>query len=240
MATASPLPRFANATTCKLPPRGVTLLASGVHQRLVRCAEAKEVATMATTQDRLDELTRPTRLEREPHDRKGAALEQALEHPWLATGAATKPAAASSGPVAAAPRKPLGARLLEPITGRWAAIGAVAWAVLLPIGIAVEPPPDNPNAVDPWFVNLLATIFLVALLSAGAGFWLRRRWSMAASLLAAGILVLSTVMCPVSGHHTHVGAWWVVQLGCGLGLVTTSSFGLRRGQGAASTAIDRQ
>jgi hypothetical protein len=49
-----------------------------------------------------------------------------------------------------------------------------------------------------------------------------------ASLLASSLLMVSTVMCPVSGHHTHLGAWWVVQLGCGLGLVTTSVLGLRR------------
>jgi hypothetical protein len=65
--------------------------------------------------------------------------------------------------------------------------------------------------------------------SAFAGFWLRRRWSMAASLVASGLLVVFTVACPTSGHHSQVGAWWVVQLGCGLGLVTTSTLGLRRG-----------
>jgi len=27
----------------------------------------------------------------------------------------------------------------------------------------------------------------------------------------------------------QLGAWWVVQLGCGLGLVTTSALSLRRG-----------
>jgi hypothetical protein len=41
--------------------------------------------------------------------------------------------------------------------------------------------------------------------------------------------VVSTVACPASGHHTQLGAWWIVQLGCGLGLVTTSALGLRRG-----------
>jgi len=46
--------------------------------------------------------------------------------------------------------------------------------------------------------------------------------------VASGILLLSTVMCPLSGHHTNVGAWWVVQLSCGLGLVTASVLGLRR------------
>jgi hypothetical protein len=49
------------------------------------------------------------------------------------------------------------------------------------------------------------------------------------TLLASGLLVVSTVACPASGHHTSVGAWWVVQLDCGLGLVTTSTLGLRRG-----------
>jgi hypothetical protein len=41
-------------------------------------------------------------------------------------------------------------------------------------------------------------------------------------------LVVATIMCPVSGHHTHLGAWWLVQLGCGLGLAATSAVGLRR------------
>jgi hypothetical protein len=94
--------------------------------------------------------------------------------------------------------------------------------VLLAVGIAVEPPPTNPAAVDPWFVSALSSLLLGALLTTVAGLGMRRRWSLAASLLAAGVLVVSTLMCPVSGHHTGVGGWWVVQLGCGLGLVATS------------------
>jgi hypothetical protein len=62
-----------------------------------------------------------------------------------------------------------------------------------------------------------------------AGLLLRRRWSLAASLVAAGLLVFSTVMCPVSGHHATIGAWWVLQLGCGLGLLTASALGLQQG-----------
>jgi hypothetical protein len=46
-------------------------------------------------------------------------------------------------------------------------------------------------------------------------------------VVAAGLLVFSTVMCPVSGHHA-IGAWWVLQLGCGLGLLTASALGLRQ------------
>jgi uncharacterized membrane protein len=176
---------------------------------------------MATTKDRLEELAKH---ERELDDHDAVALENVR-----VTGAELLPAAAGNGPAVAVLRTSLREHLLEPITGRWAAIGAVAWVVLLGIGIAVEPPPTNPNAVDPWFLDALGTIFLATVAGAFAGFRLRRRWSLAASLLASGLLVISTVACPASGHHTQLGAWWVVQLSCGLGLVTTSALGLRRG-----------
>ena len=176
---------------------------------------------MATTKDRQEQLINA---ERELRDRDVVALER-----LGVEDGQTPPAAAGNTPAVAVPHSsPLG-RLLGPISGRWAAIGAVAWVVLLGIGIAVEPPPTNPHAVDPWFVDALGGIFLTAVVGAFAGFWLRRRWSLAASLLASGLLVVSTVACPASGHHTNVGAWWVVQLGCGLGLVATSTLGLRRG-----------
>jgi hypothetical protein len=173
---------------------------------------------MATTEDRLEELTGP---EGRPHDHEAAAASAA----WMVTAAS--PTAAGARPAAGA-RTPFGASLLEPITTGWAAIATVAWAALLGIGIAVEPPPDNPNAIDPWIVSALGTVLLLALVGTLAGFLARRRWGLAASLVASGLLVVSTVMCPVSGHHTHLGAWWIVQLGCGLGLVTLSSSGLRR------------
>ena len=176
---------------------------------------------MATTKDRLDELTR-----REPELDDDEVV--ALKDGGMAD-AAVPPAAAANGPAVAVLRTSLRGRLLEPLSGRWAAIGAVAWVVLLGIGIAVEPQPTNPNAVDPWFANMLGTVLVAAVAAAFPGFWLRRRWSLAASLLASGLLVVSTLACPASGHHTQLGVWWVVQLGCGLGLVTTSALGLRRG-----------
>ena len=176
---------------------------------------------MATTKDRQEQLINA---ERELRDHDVVALERF----WVA-GGQPPPAAAGDTPAVPVPHSsPLG-WLLGPISRRWATIGAVAWVVLLGIGIAVEPPPTNPNAVDPWFVDALGMIFLTALAGAFAGFWLRRRWSLAASLLASGLLVVSTVACPASGHHTNVGAWWFVQLGCALGLVATSTLGLRRG-----------
>jgi len=174
---------------------------------------------MATTTEQLDRLTKSGP---ERDDRALLTLEAA----WVAPQA--QPAATTDDLAAAAARKPPARLLLEPITARWAVIGAGTWVVLLAVGIAVEPPPTNPNAVDPWFVSALGALLLGGLLTTFAGFWLRRRWSLAASLVAAGMLLLSTVMCPVSGHHAGIGAWWVVQLGCGLGLVAVSTLGLQR------------
>jgi hypothetical protein len=193
-------------------------------------AGGEEVAAMATTSEQLDQLTKSGP---ELDDRALMALEAA----WVVTPQAPPPPAAGTGQLAAAAAPtPLAGRLLAPITPRWAVIGPAAWVVLLAVGIAVEPPPTNPNAVDPWFVSALGTVLLVALASTFAGFWLRRRWSLAASLVAAGMLVASTLMCPVSGHHA-IGAWWVVQLGCGLGLVAASSLGLQRTAPRSASAI---
>ena len=177
---------------------------------------------MVTTNDHLKESTRSG------PDLDSQELVE-LEDAWVTAPAAPpQPAAATDllgTPVGHTP--PLGTRLQAPINGQQALLGAVVWAVGLGVGIAVEPPATNPNAVDPWFVSALGTVLLAALLTTFAGLWLRRRWSLAASLVAAGMLMLSTVLCPVSGHHT-IGAWWVVQLGCGLGLAAASAMGLRR------------
>jgi hypothetical protein len=176
---------------------------------------------MTTTKDHLAEFTRSG------PDLDGQELVE-LEDAWVMTPAAPpQPAAATNLPGTPVGHTPLGTRLQEPITRQQALIGAVVWAVGLAVGIAVEPPATNPNAVDPWFVSALGTVLLAALLSTFTGLWLRQRWSLVASLVAAGMLMVSTVMCPVSGHHT-IGAWWVVQLGCGLGLVAASAVGLRR------------
>ena len=176
---------------------------------------------MATTKERLDQLARHLP---EPNDHP-ARIPEGVG--IAAPRAEARPAAAIHRPATAAVRTPIGVRLAEPISTRWALIAAVAWVVLLAVGIAVEPPPTNPNVVDPWFVSALASLLMGALLTTLAGLGMRRRWSLAASLVAAGMLLLSTVLCPVSGHHA-VGSWWVVQLGCALGLVATSILAWRR------------
>src|SRR5687767_11062521 len=109
---------------------------------------------MATTKDRLDLLTRQPS---EPNDHMARMPEGVGV---AAPRVVARPAAAIRRPAAAAVRTPIGVRLLEPISARWAVIGAVAWVVLLAVGIAVEPPPTNPAAVDPWFVGALGTLLM--------------------------------------------------------------------------------
>jgi hypothetical protein len=177
---------------------------------------------MATTKERLDLLTRHLP---EANDHR-ARMPEGVEVP--AAREAARPATAIHRPATAAVRTAIGVRLAEPISTPWAMIAAVAWVVLLAVGIAVEPPPTNPGAVDPWFVSVLSSLLLGALLTTVAGLGMRRRWGLAVSLVAAGMLVVSTVLCPVSGHHTGVGGWWVIQLGCAFGLVATSILAWRR------------
>jgi hypothetical protein len=176
---------------------------------------------MAITKEHRDELTGPgpdldDRPQAPPADRRPSA-----------PGAGAPPRAAVRRAAPGA-RKPLGARLQEPIAAQWAVTAGAAWVVLFTVGLAVEPPPANPDAAEPWFVTALGAVLLGALVTTLAGLGLGRRWGLAASLAAAGMLVASTLLCPVSGHHAGVGAWWVVQLGCGLGLVAVSALGLRR------------
>jgi hypothetical protein len=186
-------------------------------ERTVAGGGGKEVSAMAITKEHHDRLTQPS-----PDLADWPPADDRVPAP----GAGAPARAAAHRPASAA-RKPLEARLREPIARWWAVTAGVAWPLLLTIGVAVEPPPANPDAVDPWFVSALSAVLLAAMLATVAGLSLRRRWGMAASLAAAGMLVASTVLCPVSGHHAGVGAWWVVQLGCGLGLVAVSALGLR-------------
>src|SRR4030095_6146745 len=128
---------------------------------------------MATTKDHQEQLIDA---ERKLRDHEVVALGDL----WIA-GGQTPPSAPGNTPAVAVARSSPLRRLLGPISGRWAAIGAVAWVVLLGIGIAVEPPPTNPNAVDPWFVGALCGISLTAVVRAFAGFLVPPRRGLGAS-----------------------------------------------------------
>jgi hypothetical protein len=93
----------------------------------------------------------------------------------------------------------------------WGIALAVAWVVVMLVGIAVEPAPANPNAAVPLAVDLLALAQMSLWGVMAVGIVQRRRYTAAASLAGAGVLAVMAIACPASGHHA-IGAWWGVQM----------------------------
>ena len=120
-------------------------------------------------------------------------------------------------PLPQPPRPPLSDRvaayLQTPISAVRAAGLAVAWVALFSVGVAVEPPPADPQAVGGLISEVVFPLTLLGAMGAMfLGLTQRRRWGVVGAVVASGILVVASALCPVSGHHTF-GTWWLVQLG---------------------------
>lgn len=132
------------------------------------------------------------------------------------------------------PRRPLGEWVTEPgAVGRgWPGALAVAWIVVFAAATVLEPAPADPDAPAPLWASV-AFLALFGLLGvAAAGLSRRQRGGLLASAGAAGLGLLASAMCPVSDHHTSVGAWWYLQMAGFTGLVGLSLAGLRRSRAA--------
>lgn len=135
-------------------------------------------------------------------------------------------------------RPPVRRWLTEPgaVPGRWPGGLGVAWLVVFSAAIALEPAPAEAGASEP----VWATVLFIALLAALAATWVglagRQRAGLVASAAAAGLALFGSAMCPVSDHHSTVGAWWYVQMGGFTGLVAASVAGLRRARPGTSAA----
>src|SRR5688500_6627377 len=64
------------------------------------------------------------------------------------------------------------------------AVGAM-WLIAIPVSIALEPAPEDPNAPVPWYAALLIYGFLSSLLLTGVGLGARQRAGLVASLVAS-------------------------------------------------------
>lgn len=122
----------------------------------------------------------------------------------------------------------------ERVGGRWPRAMGVAWLVVFSVAVAVEPSPASGDAPEPLWASLLFFGLLAALAVTAGGLARRRRLGLVASAVAAGLALIATVMCPVSGHHAGVGAWWYVQMAGFTGLVAASAAGLRRARSLSS------
>ncbi len=107
------------------------------------------------------------------------------------------------------------------LTSRWAAVLTGAWVAIFGLGVALEPAPTGEEAAP-----LVGTVLALALMGCWAmmasGFIQRRRFGALASAGGAGILVVMTIACPVSGHHAGIGPWWAFQLVGSLALLGLS------------------
>lgn len=136
------------------------------------------------------------------------------------------------------PRRPVGEWLGEPdaVGRRWPAAIAVAWVVVLAAATALEPAPADPDAPAPLWASVVFLALFGLLGVAAASLSRRQRTGLLASAGAAGLGLLASAMCPVSDHHTTVGAWWYLQMAGFTGLVGLSLAGLRRSRTAPTTA----
>jgi hypothetical protein len=117
--------------------------------------------------------------------------------------------------------------LNERLSGWWAAGLAVAWIAIFTTGVALEPAPANPDAPLPLVETILVLGLMAGWVVMAAGFAKRVRCGAAGSFVAAVFLVGMTIACPVSGHHTGIGAWWWFELAGSTALVGLSGRALR-------------
>jgi len=133
------------------------------------------------------------------------------------------------------PGSPRGRWLAEPgvVGGRWPLGLGLAWVVVLVAATLLEPAPADPDAPVPLWASALFLAHFATLGAMAAGLSSRRRMGLVASVGAAGLGLLASAMCPVSGHHTGVGAWWYLQMAGFTGLVAAGLAGLRRSSATA-------
>jgi hypothetical protein len=103
---------------------------------------------------------------------------------------------------------------------RWRVILGVAWAVLLPLGLALEP--AAAASAQPWWGVIISLALFGAVIATGVGLARARPWGIGASLLASLIFATGVFACPATGHHAF-GLWWIGEFAASLALVGLST-----------------
>ncbi len=107
----------------------------------------------------------------------------------------------------------------------------LAWVAYLPLAYALEPAAAAPSL--PGWAAALGFATTIALAATAAGLAQHHRAGFVASAAAAGLFLVGSVMCPVSGHHVGVGAWWFAQMAGFAALGALSLAGYRRSRAPA-------
>lgn len=132
----------------------------------------------------------------------------------------------------AAPRRrpPLSRWLSERsvVPGRWPVGLGLAWVVVYAAAFALEPAPADPKAAIPVWMIVTSYAMFAALGTMAGGLARRQRLGLVVSVVAGGLALFGSVMCPISSHHESIGAWWYLQMAGFTGLIGASLVALAR------------
>lgn len=93
----------------------------------------------------------------------------------------------------------------------WAVFAGFVGPALAAVCVALEPAPAKPNAPEPLIATLLGFALLVAWSGAAVTAGRRRPSALGWASVVGGLSMALTISCPLSGHHTSIGLWWVGQ-----------------------------
>jgi hypothetical protein len=132
-------------------------------------------------------------------------------------------------PQSAPARPPAPPRVRPDLSTRGVRVFGAAMIALYALGVAVQPVPDGPQPVAPWWANALNTVAFFGLLTVFAGTISGRRWSLWTGLVTGASLLALSASCPLEGHH-EIAAWWFVQMAVGAAMTVLPATLLRRTQ----------
>jgi hypothetical protein len=142
----------------------------------------------------------------------------------------TRPAPERLPATHAAPaRPPAPPRIRRVLSTRGVRLFGAAMIALYALGVAVQPAPNGPQPVAPWWADALNTVTFFGLLTVFAGSIVGRRWSLWTGLVTGGSLLALSASCPAEGHH-EIAAWWFVQMAVAVAMTVLPATLLRRTQ----------
>ena len=130
---------------------------------------------------------------------------------------------------AAPVRPPAPPRVRQVLSTRGVRLFGAAMIALYALGVAVQPAPNGPQPVAPWWADALNTVAFFGLLTVFAGSIAGRRWSLWTGLVTGASLLALSASCPLEGHH-EIAAWWFVQMAVAAAMTVLPATLLRRTQ----------
>jgi len=145
--------------------------------------------------------------------------------PPATQAAPVRPPATQAAPV----RPPAPPRVRRVLSTRGVRLFGAAMIALYTLGVAVQPAPNGPEPIAPWWADVLSTVAFFGLLTVFAGAIAGRRWTLWTGLVTGASLFALSASCPAEGHH-EIAAWWFVQMAVAVAMTVLPATLLRRTQ----------